>query len=62
MQIEVHGKKCVIIGGRCYAVRKELDRAERIHARTDLRSTWNRQMTKPAIKLRNSRSITNKSF
>ena len=58
----IHGKAVVRIGNRLFAIRKDMGRAERIHARTELKSTWNRQMTKPSIKVRSTRSITNKSF
>jgi len=56
--IEVHGKKVVIIGGRCFAVRKSLDNAERIANQSQGHSNYSRCMDSiPAPRLRNTRSI-----
>lgn len=56
--IEVHGKKVVIIGGRCFAIRKDLDRAERIANATQGASNYQQSVeTKPALRVKNTRSI-----
>ena len=57
MQIEVHGKKCVVVGTRCFAVRKDLDNAERIANLSQARGQWDRQMKIPDGRVRNTRSI-----
>lgn len=53
----VHGRLCVRIGHRLFAVRKTLSNADRVHAATQLPSSWNRQMTIPAPRLIRTRSI-----
>jgi len=53
----LHGRIVVRIGTRCFAVRKDLGTADRIHASTQLSSTWARQMTKPAARCIRTRSI-----
>lgn len=55
--IEVHGKKVVIIGGRCFAVRKDLTNAERVANMTRGRSNYQQSMRIPDPRLRNTRSI-----
>jgi hypothetical protein len=56
--IEVHGKKVVIIGGRCFAVRKDLSNAERIANMSQGASNYGKCMSSiPAPRLRNTRSI-----
>jgi hypothetical protein len=55
--IEVHGKKVVIIGGRCFAVRKDLSNAERIANMSQGRSNYQQSMRIPDPRLRNTRSI-----
>lgn len=55
--IEVHGKKVVIIGGRCFAVRKDLTLAERVANQTGGHSNYQRTMRVPDPRLRNTRSI-----
>ena len=55
--IEVHGKKVVIIGGRCFAIRKELTLAERVANNTQVRSNYQQSMRIPDPRLRNTRSI-----
>ena len=55
--IEVHGKKVVIIGGRCFAVRKDLDNAERLANQTQGRSNYQDSMRIPDTRMRNTRSI-----
>lgn len=55
----VHGKMVVKRGNAFYVVHKKLDIAERIHCRQGGGDAgWNRQMVKPAIKVRNTRTIT----
>jgi hypothetical protein len=59
----VQGKIVVRRNGAFYAYKKPMDLAERIHHRQGGGDAgWDRQMTKPAIKLRGSRDISNKSF
>ena len=55
--IEVHGKKVVIIGGRCFAVRKDLGLAERVANLSAGRSNYTQSMRIPDPRLRNTRSI-----
>jgi hypothetical protein len=56
--IEVHGKRVVIIGGRCFAVRKSLDNAERIANQSQGHSNYQRAVSNiPNPRLRNTRSI-----
>ena len=56
--IEVHGKKVVIISGRCFAVRKDLGLAERIANATGGHSNFQRATSNiPSPRLRNTRSI-----
>ncbi len=55
--IEVHGKKVVIIGGRCFAVRKDCGLAERLAMQTQGRSNYTQSMRIPDPRLRNTRSI-----
>ena len=55
--IEVHGKKVVIIGGRCFAIRKDLDLASRVANASQGHSNYSRAMVVPAPRLRNTRSI-----
>jgi hypothetical protein len=57
MQIEVHGKKCVVIGTRCFAVRKDLDNAERIANMSQGPGNYQRSMRIPDSRVRNTRSI-----
>lgn len=58
----VQGKQVVIRGGRCFAVRKELSLTDRIANRGRGRCEWDRQMTKPAIRVTGTRSIARRSF
>lgn len=53
----VQGKMVVRRGTRCFVVSKPLSLTERIANKSQGRCEWDRQMTKPAIRLRNSRSI-----
>ncbi len=53
----LHGRMVVRIGNRYFAIRKDTGKADRIHAATRMGSTWERQMTKPNIRVRNTRSI-----
>ena len=55
--IEVHGKKVVIIGGRCFAIRKDLDKAERVANMTQGKSNYTQSMRIPDPRLRSTRSI-----
>jgi hypothetical protein len=57
MYDSIFGKQVVKIGTRYFAIRKDTTRADRIHATTQLGSSWDRQMTKPALRVRNTRSI-----
>ncbi len=52
----IHGKHVVKRGNCFFVVRKKLDVAERIHAKQGGGDAgFDRQMTKPALKLRESR-------
>ncbi len=54
----IHGKTVVRRNGHWYAIKKPMDIAERIHHRQSPGdASFARQMTKPAIKVRNTRSI-----
>jgi hypothetical protein len=56
--IEVHGKRVVIIGNRCFAVRKDVGLAERIAMQSQGRSNYQRAVSNiPNPRLRNTRSI-----
>ncbi len=55
--IEVHGKKVVIVGGRCFAVRKDLSLAERVANQSQGRSNYQDSMRIPDARMRNTRSI-----
>lgn len=55
--IEVHGKRVVIIGNRCFAVRKDLGLAERIANQSQGRGNYQRAMRIPDPRIRNTRSI-----
>lgn len=53
----LHGRTVVQIGNRYFAVHKDVGLADRIHAQNQMRSLWDRQMTRPAARLINTRSI-----
>lgn len=55
--IEVHGKRVVIIGGRMFAIHKDLTRAERIANMSQGRSNYQPSMRIPDSRMRNTRSI-----
>ena len=55
--MELHGKIVVRRGLRHFAVKRELSLTDRIASQAQLTSSWDRQMTKPAIRVRNTRSI-----
>ena len=55
--MEVQGKQVVIRGTRCFAVAKPLSLTERIANSTQGRGQWDRQMTLPKARIRNTRSI-----
>jgi hypothetical protein len=44
----VHGRECVFVGGKYYAVRKDLGLADRIARQTQLAGQWSRQSDTPA--------------
>lgn len=55
----IHGRLCVKLGNRYFAVSRDIDKASRVHAQTQLSSTWDRQMTKPKARCIRTRSIRN---
>lgn len=56
--IEVHGKKVVIISGRCFAIRRDESLTERIANNSSGRSNYSRAVSNiPNPRLRNTRSI-----
>lgn len=57
MQYQVHGKIVQRRGKIHFAVPKAPSLTDRIANSGQLYSSWDRQMTKPAIRLRNTRSI-----
>lgn len=59
---QVQGKTVVIRGTRCFAVPKQLGRAERIHAAQSQSSNYQRCMKIPDTKVIGTRNISNKQF
>lgn len=57
MREVIHGRLCVRIGDRWFAVSRDESRADRIHSQTQLRSSWQRQMSIPQPRLIGTRSI-----
>ena len=55
--MELHGKIVVRRGLTHFAVKRELSLTDRIANRSQVTQSWDRQMTKPAIRVRNTRSI-----
>lgn len=56
--IEIHGKRVVVISGRCFAVTKDLDLASRVANNSQGRSNYQRAVSNiPAPRLRGTRSI-----
>jgi hypothetical protein len=55
--IEVHGKKVVIIGGRCFAVRRDVSLTDRVANASQGRSNYSQSMRIPDPRMRNTRSI-----
>jgi hypothetical protein len=55
--IEVHGRKVVIIGGRCFAIRRDLSLTDRVANSSRGRSNYGQSMKIPDSRIRNTRSI-----
>ncbi len=55
--ITVQGREVIIRGNRCFAAPRELSLTDRIASMSQAPGQWDRQMTKPMIRVRNTRSI-----